>query len=123
MVDSDHYESLSFTVYPIAPDDVESEETVLAIASGKEGHETRIGDRPQVDIKSEEAFTRSIHYYVIGPSMRTLRTKRKQRLQQRKRFPRQFMLVKIRHQSRRLSMILTAMQDLARCFITAPLSA
>lgn len=66
MVDSDHYESLSFTVYPIAPDDVESEETVLAIASGKEGHETRIGDRPQVDIKSEEAFTRSIHYYVIG---------------------------------------------------------
>lgn len=66
MEGSDHYESLSFTVYPIAPDDVESEEAVLAIASGKEGHKTEIGDRPQVDIKSEEAFTRSIHDHVIG---------------------------------------------------------
>lgn len=66
MEGSDHYESLSFTVYPIAPEDAQSEEAVLAIASGKEGHKTEIGDRPQVDIRTEEAFTRSIHYHVIG---------------------------------------------------------
>lgn len=65
MEGSDHYECLTFTVYPIAPNDIESEETVLAIASGK-GHETEIGDRPQVDISDEDAFTRSIHYYVIA---------------------------------------------------------
>ena len=53
-------------MYPIPPDDVELEEAVLRVASGKEGHKTEIGDRPQVDIKSEKAFTRSIHYYVIG---------------------------------------------------------
>lgn len=66
MEGSDHYESLSFTVYPIKPDDAKNEEVVLLVASGKEGHKTEIGDRPQVDIKSEEAFTRSIRSYVIG---------------------------------------------------------
>lgn len=66
MEGSEHYESLCFTVYPIALEDVDNEETVRAIASGKEGHKTEIGDRPRVDIRDEDAFTRSISYYVIG---------------------------------------------------------
>ena len=66
MEGSDHYDSLSFTVWPLAPEDVGSEEAVLRLASGKEGHKTSIGDRPRVDIQSEEAFTKSVHYYVIA---------------------------------------------------------
>ena len=66
MEGSNHYESLVFTVYPISPDDVESEETVLRVASGNEGYKTEIGDRPRVNIRSEEAFTSSIHYSLIG---------------------------------------------------------
>lgn len=66
IVDSDHYESLTFTVYPIETDAAESEEAVLALTSGKDGHKTRIGDRPQVDISSEEAFTKSVRHHVIA---------------------------------------------------------
>lgn len=66
MEGSDHYESLSFTVYPISPEDAENEEVVCQIASGEGGYATQIGDRPQVDIKDEEAYTSSVHYYVMG---------------------------------------------------------
>ena len=66
MEGSNHYEDLSFMVYPISPENAESEEAVLVTISGNNGHETRIGDRPQVDISDEEAFTDSIHYRVIG---------------------------------------------------------
>ncbi len=64
-VDSDHYESLTLTVHPIPPEDMYDEAKVLAAAQAP-GYKHQVGDRPQVSIRSQEAFNDDIHFKVIG---------------------------------------------------------
>jgi len=63
-VDSDHYESLTLTVHPIPPEDLYDEAKVLAAAQAP-GYKHQVGDRPQVSIRSQEAFNDDIHFKVI----------------------------------------------------------
>lgn len=66
MADSDHYRSLSFRVYPIDLADAESEERVRQIMSGTEGFESHAGGYPNIDIRTEDSFTRYISDKVKG---------------------------------------------------------
>lgn len=78
MVDSDHYEYLSLTVFPIKLEDINNIEKVNEIVSKEKGHNIQIGDRPRVNIKNEESFTSSNYYHVLEAINSYLANKKKE---------------------------------------------
>ncbi|MBQ9746963.1 MAG: hypothetical protein IJW21_09100, partial [Clostridia bacterium] len=65
-VDSDRFQSLSFTVYPINSADAYDEEKVRARVASTKGYEKHIGDDPLVNTRDEMAFMDNVRCYIIG---------------------------------------------------------
>ena len=62
---SDYYRDLTFKIYPIDIADVDDEQKVMSIAETK-GFKKQVDRAPHLDTRSEENFTESIKYYLIG---------------------------------------------------------